>query len=575
MTHYLGLGKTLFNSSACLVKPGSNGARPEVELVLSERITRKKASGIWPEQALRLLQKDFSSSLRIAENRDVLKPSLKEDALNRAMPFYDYLQREGLERFSQKFNSELEYVTHHRAHAYAALMMSPFRKSIILVMDGAGSNSADFSPEGEEIQKFSPASLKSDLAAFEEYSVFLQDEGSLQCVEKGWQSFTKSSRVSGQEFSSGLGMLYEKSAEYIFNSKRAAGKVMGLAAFGKPTRIEDREVFLNQLNWELSFQGDSKKSWESSGYFSVYSDVAASVQQNFEETYLSLAQRLRVKFPKYENLIVTGGCALNCVTNMKLVRAGIFSEIYSPPFPGDECIGLGSASYLYFEKDRNPFQPLEQEQQGGYFGPRSSIPEDQAVENLFREFEIVKPGSIAQYTARVLADGHVVGWFQGRSESGPRALGNRSILARPDRPGLKNYLNQHIKFREGFRPYGCSALHEKAAEYFDVPVGFNNPYMSFSPKTRPEYLAQLAEVTHVDGTSRMQTVRKGQNPLFHSLIDEFGKQTGLFCLLNTSLNVMGEPIAESISDVKRLLEETPIYGIAVGNYFIRRTVSNG
>jgi carbamoyltransferase len=163
-----------------------------------------------------------------------------------------------------------------------------------------------------------------------------------------------------------------------------------------------------------------------------------------------------------------------------------------------------------------------------------------------------------------------VAWFQGRSESGPRALGNRSILARPDVTGLKDKLNKSIKFRESFRPYGCSVIQEKAHLYFDIDQNFNNPYMSFAIKVREEHKELLKEVSHIDGTSRMQTVKIGQNEKFYRLLERFGEKSGLPCLLNTSLNVMDEPIVETIQDVRRFMENTPTDYLVINDFLIKR-----
>lgn len=566
--YYLGLGKTLFNSSACLIT--RSGPRPQIELILSERVNRNKASGVWPEQPIRLLLPRFTPAIpAISENRDVLTPAQREAQLDGSFPFYEHLKQRGLERFSSR-NPDIHFVTHHLCHAQAALAMSPFSRSIIVVMDGAGTRAMDFPSNHPEMGNHAPDAAKIGPYPVEACSIYLQEGGALQCVEKEWQSFRRSDRHPDHYFSSGLGTLYEKSSEFIFNCKRSAGKVMGLAAFGKPLPFPGRAEFLEQLDWPNGFRGKSKLEWESSGAFQRFADVAATVQAHFEETLLSLIRRLRATYPDYENLILTGGCALNCTTNMKLVESGQFREIYVPPFPGDESIAFGAASYLYHSDPETRWRPVSHEEQHGYFGPESSIPSSAEVDAAFEDFEIVRPASITDYCAELLKEGAIIGWFQGRSESGPRALGNRSILARPDRPGLKDHLNRFIKFRESFRPYGCSCTHDVAHEYFEVPPGFNCPYMSFAAKTRKSHLDLLREVTHVDGTSRMQTVRPGQNPLFHELIRGFGTKTGLFCLLNTSLNVMGEPIVETVADARKFLLETPVDGMAVGDVFVKK-----
>lgn len=567
----VGLGKTLFNSGVTVVK--RTDQIPDIEIVLTERHSRKKASGAWPEMALKKFLPFFEKNeIEIAENRDVLKPSLVEEHLNRTFPFFEYLKSIRLDRFSSHFNQKIQWIPHHLCHAYAAMMMSPFRNAIIMVLDGAGSNLNDFTEKFPERDLFSPGSAKKneDQNLLEECSIYLLQDGKIECVEKYWQYFYPSKKHSPHWFSSGLGTLYEKSAEFIFNDKRASGKVMGLAAFGRAEPLNDRIEFLENLPWTKAFHGKSKKDWEASDKFSLFANVAASVQQHFEVTQLVRCLDLKNKFPLFKNLIITGGCALNCTTNMKIFEKNIFDSIYVPPFPGDECISLGAASYIYHNDLKNLWQPYDHEIQSSYHGCKLSVPVEDQIKTQFQGFNVFKPQNIAEYTAEVLAKGAVIAWFQGRSETGPRSLGNRSILVRADRKGVKEYLNSRIKFRESFRPYGSSVLFEKSHEYFEVPQGFENPFMSFAVNTRPEYLEKFADITHQDGTSRMQTVRKTQNPLFYELIEQLGKKTGVHCVLNTSLNIMGEPIVETVSDARRFLESSSVDGLAIGDFYITK-----
>lgn len=567
----VGLGKTLFNSGVTTVCPAAEV--PDIEIVLTERHSRKKASGAWPEMAIKKLLPSIDlDRAKIAENRDVLKPSVVEEQLNQKFPFFDYLKNNNLDRFSSRLNENIKWIPHHLCHAYAAMIMSPFKDAIILVLDGAGSNLNDFSDRFPERGLFSTGSPKKGDAQnlLEECSVYLLRDGKLECVEKYWQHFYPSKKNPPHWFSSGLGTLYEKSAEFIFNDKRASGKVMGLAAFGQPSKIENRVEYLENLPWQQAFRGKSKKDWETSNKFSLFADVAASVQQHFEETQIARCLGLKNRFSEFNNLIITGGCALNCTTNMKIFQKKIFDSIYIPPFPGDECISLGAASYLYHNDLSYPWSPYKHELQNSYHGSKSSVPSDDQIREQFQSFNIVKPDSIAAYAADVLASGSVVAWFQGRSETGPRSLGNRSILVRADKKGVKEYLNANIKFRESFRPYGSSVLFDRSHEYFEVPKGFENPFMSFAVNTRIEYKEKLADITHADGTSRMQTVRKTQNPLFYKLIEHVGDKTGIYCVLNTSLNIMGEPIVETVSDAKRLLESSKVDGLAIGDFYITK-----
>lgn len=572
-TRTLGLGKTLYNSSAAVLSATKTGL--EIELLLTERATRKKADGAWPEKVLLNLQKRIGENfIGIGENRDVAHPTQNEDYLNSRLPFYEHLQSLNLTKYSRHTNSDIEWVPHHLAHAYAALLMSPFEKAILVVMDGAGSNLNDFPAESPEILNFKPPEFNPSLRYLEESTVYLLDHGQLRCVRKNWQSFVKYKEAPEHWISEGLGALYEKTAEFIFNDKRASGKVMGLAAFGRPTPFLSPSQFLASLDWSKAFQGRTRREWEDSRYFSLYADLASSVQTYFEEKVSQRVREIQSEFPQYQNLILTGGCALNCTTNMRLQKEGLFAKIYVPPFPGDESIGLGTASYLYHVKQGQTWRSLPWENQHGYFGSPDSLPTAAQIQTVFGDFLCLHQSDIAAFAAQKIAAGEILGWFQGRSETGPRALGHRSVLARADLKGLKKRLNADIKMRESFRPFGCSVQFENAGRYFEVPEGFENPFMSFAVKTRAQALNLLREVTHVDGTSRMQTVRQSQNPLFHRLLDQLERITGCGVVLNTSLNVMGEPIAETIEDARRFFATTPVDAIVVGDFYIQRQVGS-
>lgn len=552
MTHqFLGLGKTKYSSSICLID--ENGF---IELLLTERLNRKKSSGAWPELALKKIFTRLNfNDLLIAENRDVHHPKVIEDAQNNLFPFYEYLKKEKLEFFTSQFNPNIHFISHHLCHAYAALALSPFEKSIIIVMDGAGS----------EISQ----------NEFEECSVYIQEGAQLALSFRQTIHFSKSINNPIHAFGNRIGASYEKASEYIFNSPNSSGKVMGLASFGSSLPYTNHFDFQEDLPWSKSFKMKSKREWESLDH-TLFQDIAATVQKELESEYAKIINLVKQKHPEYENLILAGGCALNCTNNAKIFYQNLFTNIYVPPFPGDESIGFGLAHCLQYQSNSTSWVPIPFEKQSAYFGPLSSIPTDAEVEKTFfpEDFEIEKFDDITTRAAQLLKENHIIAWFQGRSESGPRALGNRSILARPDTHGLKDRLNDTIKFRESFRPYGCSVLYEKAHHYFDVPEGFNNPYMSYAIKVRENFLETLKEVSHIDKTSRMQTVRLGQNELFYKLIQNFGNDTGLYCLLNTSLNVMDEPILESVADAKRFIEKSPIEYLVIGNFVIKKKFSN-
>lgn len=552
---FLGLGKVLFNSSVCSIKVNADG--PDVEICLTERITRIKADGSWPEQAL--IKSGFIESkcnLVISDNRDVTTPTQREHELDKVIPFLSYLKKKNLDRFSSVLNPEVKFISHHLAHANVAKFMCPFDETAILVIDGAGS-------EGHVVQE----SLGNE-KEHEETSLYSLIGGELKLVEKTWQSFSPAKNATNRWYSEGLGTCYELIAEYIFNSKRAAGKVMGLAAFGKATEYESPLELLESLDWSKAYTGKTKSDWESSPHMRTYEDLAASVQLLFEKVIDKKARHIKEVLPKMENLIIIGGCALNCVSNEKLLRKNIFKNIYVPPNPGDEGIALGCALSNYYQE--NSWNPFKFKNQHGYFGPKSSIPIDEEIWKEFKEFEINKSEDIVKDTAELIEKGETIAWFQGRSESGPRALGNRSILSRVDKPGLKEYLNREVKFREAFRPYGCSVLEERVNDYFETIPNYPNPFMSFAVPVKETEKENFKEVCHVDGTSRIQTVSPGQNKSYYQLIKEVGKRTGLFAVLNTSLNIMGEPILESVEDARKFFEKTNLRYLVIGDYVVEK-----
>ncbi len=472
----------------------------------------------------------------------------------------------------QNPNSVAHELPHHECHAFAATLVSPFKKSVILVMDGTGTCSRDFPKGHDEIQRLGPRvghGNSSNRFFTESYSVYLQDGARIRCVEKEWQEYV-SDKAPILWKRMGLGMAYALSAQYIFGSHLLSGKLMGLAAFGEARPIKNITKFCLGLDPEKKFRGRTKKEWETSPHKKFYADVAATIQRHFEEKLLELAANIREKHEGYENLILTGGCALNCPANQKIFEKRVFKKVYVPPFPGDECVALGAASALWLDTHRNKWKPRNYLSQFSNFGPLRSEPVGKEIQAVFSGFKVIKTKNAADEIAEILNKGHLVAWFQGRSESGPRSLGFRSLLGDPRILDLKKVLNDKIKKRESFRPYACSLPLDKTPLYFEVSRDFESPFMSFSPRVRDEWRERLKEVVHIDGTSRLQTVRRAQNPRFYDLLMAFGKKSGLYCLLNTSLNVMGEPIAETIDDARRFLETTLVDTLVVGDYIVRK-----
>ena len=542
----VGLGKTIFNSSVAII-PVANfrGA----QLALTERFNRIKNSGAWPEKPLLLLAPEFrGKTIEIRENRDVQTTLEFETYVDSRLPLKERLKGQNLSDFST-LHSEIKVVPHHEAHAWAALLFNPFENALLLILDGAGTKSE---------------------SGYEYLSLFRWRDRKLELLEKKYLHFTPS-KIPGQSFCEGVGIFYEKASEFIFNSKTEAGKVMGLAPFGKSFGVvTDYAAFLEGLDWKKQYSGKSKAEWQTSENRDYYQNLAATVQESFEAFLMNYLQEVRKKYPTENNLIFAGGCALNCTFNGKLVNEKLFDRVFIPPNPGDESIALGCAASFYFEAASDKWSPTPWETLTSSRGVFSSVPSDKEIEKTFQAYDLTRPADLANEVAGLLAAGEIIAWVQGRSECGPRALGNRSLLAAPSQDGLKDYLNRHIKFREDFRPYGCTVPWELAHEYFDVAQGFENPFMSYAVPVRSQYKKTLESVTHIDGTSRMQTLHREQNPRFHELLLRMKNFSQVSVLLNTSLNVMNEPIVETAEDARRFLESSQVKVLVIGDYIIRK-----
>lgn len=309
------------------------------------------------------------------------------------------------------------------------------------------------------------------------------------------------------------------------------------------------------------FDNQPRESFEHSA------NISASVQAYFEKTFLKLCTELKGKHPGFDNLILVGGCALNCLTNSRLVKEKYFKNVFIPPFPNDEGISMGAALCLAHRQGKIQFRTLPFEKMHAYMGRNKSgeVTLDQ-IKEAFPDYKI-RPW---QDSSQILADGEVVAIFQGPSEVGPRALGNRTLMVRPDRKEVKKYLNENIKFREEFRPYGATVLQEDVHVYFDVDKGFIAPFMTFAPLIRKEKESYLTGVTHKDMTSRIQTISREQNQRYYDIIKGFKSITGESVILNTSLNIMGQPILEDLSDAKSFMKDSKVRYMVINDYLLEK-----
>ncbi len=397
---------------------------------------------------------------------------------------------------------------------------------------------------------------------------------------------------------------------------------MGLAPYGNPTSIDlqrfvkiikekliqiypDGSIWLNQdyFNYATGLRMTKDEAWKSLFGFpqreseseleQVHCDLALAIQQVTEEIVVLMAKEAK-RLTGSDNLCLAGGVALNCVANGKLQNEKIFKNIFIQPAAGDAGGALGAAltaHYIYFNQNRTATK-LQDEMTGSYLGPEFSDRDTQSMSKkynaVFTSFE--KFNDLATQTADLLSKGNVIGWFQGRMEFGPRALGNRSILGDARNPEMQKKLNLKIKYREGFRPFAPSVLSEDAKDYFKMDG--SSPYMLLVQEVKeerrkkvPENYAELPlkeklyflrsdlpSITHIDYSARIQTVHKETNPRYHGLIEAFKKLTGYAVIVNTSFNVRGEPIVCTPEDAYKCLMRTEMDYLVIGNLLFDKKV---
>ncbi|XOV80912.1 MAG: carbamoyltransferase [Aestuariibacter sp.] len=443
--------------------------------------------------------------------------------------------------FFYSLRNKTEVINHHLAHAYSAFVMSGYEQSAILVADHSGSTL-----EINDVRRVETVSLykadRNEIKLLKRYT-------GIQSAED--QSLTEYLRSAAATTNS-LGSFYRDSSlalGFSFIDKKHGGvysedgKTMGLSPYGDRRFVPQmKETFELLSDGEFRFNPDklakllSKVNKDSR--FDDRAAMAFAVQYQFEQVLKHLANYLH-QLTGEKNLCIAGGCALNSVGNGLLVDESPFEKIYVPPAPSDDGIAIGCVGYaLHQESGKVPTLP-----RSAYLGPTYTNKEiDEAIKANNLQAEI--SNRVNEAVAQRLADGRIIGWYQGRSEFGPRALGNRSILAAPNPGFVRDKLNHEIKRREWFRPYAPMVPIEHKDEYFN----FTNdaPHMSFVAKVTDK--DKIRAACHVDDTARLQTISSQDNPKMHDLLLQMGQLTGVPVLLNTSFNYAGEPIVETPQD---------------------------
>jgi len=469
--------------------------------------------------------------------------------------------------------AKIKFSEHHLSHAASSFFTSPYNNSLILTLDGVG----EWATTTVGIGKDNKIDIKKEI-----------------------------------HFPHSLGLLYSAFTYYLgFKVNSGEYKVMGLAPYGEPKYSKlildhlidlkiDGSFRLNMKyfdfatgfkmtnkNFEKLFQSKVRIS-ESDNLEQFHMDVAASIQDVTETIVLKIAQNIKDEF-QIDNLCLSGGVALNCVVNGKILKKKIFKNIWIQPASGDAGGALGAAlAYLYNEKNFTRRINLDF-MKGSYLGPSFS---DAQIENILKiekiKYKNIKDEKFYDYISELLEMGMAIGWFQGKMEFGPRALGNRSIIADPRSENMQKKLNLKVKFRESFRPFAPSVLREDVNRYFEldcdspymllvadikneIKVKDNNPNTLFGIEKLNQKRSIIPAVTHVDYSARIQTVHKETNEKFYKLLQAFKKRTGCSVLINTSFNVRGEPIVCDPKDAIKCFLGTNLDILVMNNFIIYKT----
>jgi carbamoyltransferase len=546
------------DSSACIVRDGEL-----LFAVAEERLSRVKHDASFPALAIRACLEfagigpgdvDFVcqgwSQPHVGFLHDLScyalgkQPVNSRALLNSTRTFVSmWHQRGGENRFRQLFGpskARFRFVDHHLAHAISAYAFSGFDAAAVLVLDGRGS--------------------------WEATSLWLGRAGRLEPV---WTI----------PWPNSLGLFYAQFTQYLgFQPYSDEWKVMGLAPYGEPGTnlrqfiIPDDNPY--RVATRLLIGRDSAptsaieqrlgpKREPESEIDARHKNLAFAVQDSCEEAMFTLV-RAAVAKTGCRNLCLAGGVALNSKANGKIVASGMVDRLFVQPASGDDgvCLGAGLAPYM----DSGGKLPMHK-MRHAYLGPESSDAEIEKAVGTYK-LRAQRVADPAKTAAEMLANGRILGWFQGRMEFGPRALGSRSILADPRDPEMNAKVNNAVKFREWWRPFAPSLVAEKAGEYLES--GTDSPFMILTAQVKPEKRAVIPAVTHVDGSARPQTVERDVNPLYWRLIHEFGERTGVPVVMNTSFNLRGEPIVCTPTDAVRTFFSSGMDALVMGSFVVEK-----
>ncbi len=598
MTSILGISAFYHDSAAAILIDGKIIAAAQ-----EERFTRKKHDSGYPFNAIQFVLK--YSNLKLSEIDYIVfyeKPFLKFERLletyvafapkgfvqfAKAMPlwlkeklFQKKLLLNLLKKHEKSFNNDekIYFSEHHLSHAASAYYPSPFDEAIVLTADGVG----EWATTTVAIGKKSDLKIKKEI-----------------------------------HFPHSLGLLYSAFTYYTgFKVNSGEYKLMGLAPYGESKYSDKIKENLIDIKNDGSFRmnqeffnyttgltmtnskfhnlfGQDPRNPKTEKITQFHMDIAASIQKVTEEIILKISKSLREEY-KISNLCLAGGVALNCVANGKILEEKIFDNIWIQPAAGDAGGSLGGALALwYLELKNERIASREDDMKGSYLGPKYSNEEiKNKLIHIGAKFHELDDSSIINKTSEDLNAGKAIGWFQGRMEFGPRALGGRSILGDPRSPFMQKNLNLKVKYRESFRPFAPSVLREDVSDWFKLDI--DSPYMllvaninnskkiEMSEKDKKLFgidklniqRSEIPAVTHVDYSARIQTVHEKTNPLYYKLIKKFKEKTSCPVIVNTSFNVRGEPIVNTPKDAFECFMGTELDTLVIGNYYLIKKEQN-
>ena len=593
MTYILGISAYYHDSAATLIKNDKI-----INAVQEERFTRIKHDSSFPLKSIEFILRNNNLTMNdinyfVFYEKPLLKFKrlLKNYTLNAplgfqsyitAMPlwlkrkiFQKYLIINALKKIDRNFNKKkLKFVGHHESHAASAFYPSPFKTSIILTIDGVGESATT--------------------------TVSIGDRNNIKVVYS-------------LHFPHSLGLLYSAFTQYLgFKVNSGEYKVMGLAPYGNAKFVDvikknliniknDGSFFLNQKyfnysyglnminkNFENLFKMPKRNAEMKLDQFHM--DIAASIQKITEEIVIKISEFAKEKF-KIDNLCLAGGVALNCVANGEILKRKKYKKIWIQPAAGDAGGSLGAAYYYWHKVLNNPKNNNKDIMNGSFLGPEYEVEKIESdLNKLNSNFKLYEESSMLNLISDEIISGKVIGWFQGKMEFGPRALGARSIIADPRNQNMQKNLNLKIKYRESFRPFAPSILYEDLQEWFELDT--DSDYMLFVSKIKNNHIIEgnndklfgieklnkirsnVPAITHVDFSARIQTVKKDYNLKYYKLIQTFKEKTNCPILVNTSFNVRGEPIVCTIDDAYKCFMGTNMDILVIENFVLYKEHQN-